>query len=175
MQAWPRPAFAPTSPRMRPPRETQERGYNRLVEAPDRIRGRSACDSPLPHRKKTCTNDDVNMQAGTARMVAAGKTGGADNLSAMIGGDSSRHQCPQCTRDRIVTRIRLRTIHQQGCGFFIADCGQRSERATHVLSLRLVGEELLVGLPSVTRRQHGGGCFTDRSRLSRAAACHPPE
>ena len=40
-------------------------------------------------------------------MVTGGKTGGADNLCAMLGGDSSGHQCPQRRRDPIVTRIRL--------------------------------------------------------------------
>jgi hypothetical protein len=96
-----------------------------LVEAPDRIPARSACDSPLPHRDEDLHKRRQCRQA-RQEWFAGGKTGGADNLCAMVGGDSSRRQCPKRRRHRIVTRIRRGPIYQQACGYLTADCGQRA-------------------------------------------------
>ena len=75
-RAWTWPGIArPTGPHTRLRRATRERGCSQLAEAPDRIPGRSACDSPLPHRNEGLLSMETSMQAGTARMGAVGKTG----------------------------------------------------------------------------------------------------
>jgi hypothetical protein len=84
-------------------------------------------------------------------MVTGGKTGGADNLCAMLGGDSSGHQCLQRRRDPIVTRILACRDLSTGLWILIADCGQRDARATRLWSraagiLPRVHAELTLGL-----------------------------